>query len=120
MRVRRADEVEPYVTRDGSEVREIVGPPTATAENQSIAEATVAPGAETIEHFHRVSEEVYHFTVGAGRMRLGAEEAAVGAGDTVTIAAGTRHKLWNPGPEPLVLLCCSAPPYSHEDTVLCE
>ena len=28
------------------------------------------------------------------------------------------HKLFNPGTEPLVLLCCCAPAYSHEDTVL--
>jgi mannose-6-phosphate isomerase-like protein (cupin superfamily) len=34
------------------------------------------------------------------------------------IPPGTRHKLWNTGPEPLKLLCCCAPPYSHEDTVL--
>jgi mannose-6-phosphate isomerase-like protein (cupin superfamily) len=34
------------------------------------------------------------------------------------IAPGAVHKLWNPGPDPLVLLCCCAPAYSHEDTVL--
>ena len=120
MRIRRADEIEPYVTRDGSAIREIAGPPSRTAEHQSIAEATVEPGAETIEHYHRASEEIYHFTSGAGRIRVGGEEAEVRAGDTVVIAPGVRHKLWNPGTEPLVLLCCSAPPYSHEDTVLCE
>jgi mannose-6-phosphate isomerase-like protein (cupin superfamily) len=120
VRIHRADEIEPYVTRDESAVREIAGPPSQTAANQSLAEATVEPGGETIEHFHRASEEIYHFTAGAGRMRLGAEEAEVRAGDTVAIAPGVRHKLWNPGPEPLVVLCCSAPPYSHEDTVLCE
>ncbi len=51
-------------------------------------------------------------------MRLGDEEAAVRAGDTVVIAPGTRHKLFNDGAEPLVLLCCCAPPYSDDDTVL--
>ena len=40
------------------------------------------------------------------------------AGDCVVIAPGAVHKLWNPGTEPLVLLCCCAPAYSHEDTVL--
>lgn len=120
MRIRRAAEAEPYVTRDGSEVREIVGPPSGTAESQSVAEATVAPGAETLEHYHRRAEEIYHFTAGAGRIRLGGEEADVRAGDTIAIAPGTRHKLHNTGEEPLVVLCCSAPPYSHEDTVLCE
>jgi mannose-6-phosphate isomerase-like protein (cupin superfamily) len=34
------------------------------------------------------------------------------------IAPGAVHKLRNPGTEPLVLLCCCAPAYSHEDTVL--
>ena len=118
--IRRADEVEPYVTRDGSAVREIAGPPSATAANQSVAEATVAPGDQTIEHFHRTSEEIYVVTAGTGRMRLGTEEAEVRPGDVIPIAPGTRHKLWNTGTEPLVVLCCSAPPYSHEDTVLCE
>jgi mannose-6-phosphate isomerase-like protein (cupin superfamily) len=120
VRVLRADGVAPYVTRDGSEVREIAGPPSGTAERQSLAEATVAPGAETIEHYHRAAEEIYLFTAGAGRLRVGEEEADVRAGDSVAIPPGTRHKLWNPGTDPLVLLCCSAPPYSHDDTVLCE
>jgi mannose-6-phosphate isomerase-like protein (cupin superfamily) len=53
-------------------------------------------------------------------MRLGDEEADVRAGDAVVIPPGTPHKLLNPTGEPLVLLCCCAPPYSHEDTVLLE
>ncbi len=120
MRIRRADAIESYVTRDGSTIREIAGPPSGTAANQSLAEATVEPGAETIEHYHRASEEIYHFTSGAGRMRVGDEETEVTAGDTVAIAPGVRHKLWNPGPEPLVLLCICSPPYSHEDTTTTE
>jgi mannose-6-phosphate isomerase-like protein (cupin superfamily) len=51
-------------------------------------------------------------------MLLGAEESAVRAGDCVVIAPGTEHQLVNDGSEPLVLLCCCAPPYSHEDTVI--
>jgi mannose-6-phosphate isomerase-like protein (cupin superfamily) len=42
----------------------------------------------------------------------------VRAGDCVVIPPGAVHKLHNPGTEPLVLLCCCAPAYSHEDTVL--
>jgi mannose-6-phosphate isomerase-like protein (cupin superfamily) len=53
-------------------------------------------------------------------MRLGEEEGDVREGDCVVIPPGTRHKLLNPGPEPLVLLCCCSPAYSHEDTVLLE
>jgi mannose-6-phosphate isomerase-like protein (cupin superfamily) len=116
----RLDDQESFITADGSSIREVAGIPSGNAVNQSLAEATVPPGGETIEHLHRRAEEIYHFTAGAGRMRLGDEEGDVRAGDTVVIAPGVRHKLWNPGPEPLVLLCCCAPAYSHDDTVLLE
>src|SRR5215208_4402524 len=118
MRRERLDTTEPFVTKDGSEIRELAGTPTGNSVNQSLAEATVPPGAETEEHHHRVSEEIYLFTSGSGRMKLGDEESEVAAGDTVVIPPGTRHKLWNTGPERLKLLCCCSPPYSHEDTIL--
>jgi mannose-6-phosphate isomerase-like protein (cupin superfamily) len=118
VRIENLQSVTPFVTKDGSEIRELAGIPTGNSENQSLAEATVPPGGETEEHYLRQSEEIYFFTAGQGRMRLGDEETEVGPGDTVVIPPGTRHKLWNPGSEPLKLLCCGAPPYSHEDTVL--
>jgi mannose-6-phosphate isomerase-like protein (cupin superfamily) len=120
MRIDRLDQQVPFITADGSSIREVAGVPSGNAVQQSLAEATVPAGAETVEHYHRVAEEIYHFVRGAGRLRLGSEVADVSAGDTVVIPAGVRHKLWNRGSEPLVLLCCCAPPYSHDDTVLCE
>lgn len=119
MKVIRTSELEPIVPPDGSEVREIARPPDS-ARNQSLAEATIRPGGETAEHFHRASEEIYHFVSGAGRMRLGDDESEVRPGETVVIPPGTRHKLWNPGNDPLVLLCCSSPPYYDDDTVVTE
>jgi mannose-6-phosphate isomerase-like protein (cupin superfamily) len=120
VRIDRLDQQQPFITADGSSIREVAGVPSGNAAQQSLAEATVPAGGTTVEHYHRVAEEIYHFVSGAGRLRLGSEEADVGHGDTIVIAPGLRHKLWNPGPEPLVLLCCCAPPYSHDDTVLCE
>jgi mannose-6-phosphate isomerase-like protein (cupin superfamily) len=120
MTVIRTSEREPFVALDGSKVRELAGPPSGTAGNQSLAEARVPPGAATIEHLHHESEEIYVFLEGEGRMKLGGDEIQVRPGEAVVIPPGTRHKLWNPGPEPLVLLCCCAPPYSAEDTALCE
>jgi mannose-6-phosphate isomerase-like protein (cupin superfamily) len=114
----RLEHREPFITADGSAIRELAGIPSGNAENQSLAEATVPPGGETVEHYHRTTEEIYLFVSGAGRMRLGEDEAEIRAGDTVVIPPGVKHKLWNPGPEPLVLLCCCAPPYRDEDTVL--
>ncbi len=120
MKTSRLEDREPFITADGSSIRELAGVPTGNAANQSLAEATVEPGGATTEHFHRTSEEIYLFTQGMGRMRLGTDEADVRAGDAVVIPPGTRHKLFNTGTEPLVLLCCCAPAYSHEDTVLVD
>jgi len=118
MRIEKLELVKPFTTKDGSEIRELAGVPTGNAEHQSLAEATVPPGAETDEHFHRLSEEIYFFTAGHGRLRLDDDETDVVVGDTVVIPPGTCHKLWNTGSEPLKLLCCCSPPYSHDDTVL--
>ena len=117
--IRREDR-EPFITADGSEIRELAGIPSGNASNQSLAEASVPPGADTIEHYHHTTEEIYLFTRGSGRMRLGDDEFDVQAGDCVVIAPGVRHKLWAGPDEELVLWCCCAPAYTHEDTVLLE
>jgi mannose-6-phosphate isomerase-like protein (cupin superfamily) len=120
VRIDNLDKVDSFTTLDGSEIRELAGEASGNAVNQSLAEATVPPGGETVEHFHRVTEEIYFFTHGAGRMRLGEEEREVGPGDAVVIAPGVRHKLWCTGSEPLRLLCCCAPGYRDDDTVMVE
>jgi mannose-6-phosphate isomerase-like protein (cupin superfamily) len=112
------DDLDSFITTDGSAIRELAGPAWTPARHQSLAEATLAPGGETAEHYHPRSEELYYFVAGEGRMRLGDDEDAVGPGDCVVIAPGTAHKLWNTGDQPLVLLCCCAPAYSDDDTVL--
>jgi mannose-6-phosphate isomerase-like protein (cupin superfamily) len=118
MQIARLEQLEAFTTLDGSTIRELAGPAWTAARNQSLAEATLPPGGETAEHYHPNAEELYHFTAGSGRLRLGEEEAEVGPGDCVVIPPGTRHKLFNPGPDPLVLLCCCAPAYSDADTVM--
>jgi mannose-6-phosphate isomerase-like protein (cupin superfamily) len=116
----RREQREVFITADGSSIRELAGIPTGNAANQSLAEAVVPPGEQTVAHLHRVSEEIYLFTAGSGRMRMGEEERPVRAGDCVVIPPGVAHKLWADEREPLVLLCCCAPAYSHADMVLLE
>jgi len=118
MRKSNLAQLESFITLDGSSIRELAGPAWTPVRNQSLAEATVPPGGETAEHYHSRTEELYYFVAGAGRMRLGEQEDEVGTGDCVVIPPGTPHKLWNPGPESLVLLCCCAPAYSDDDTVM--
>ncbi len=115
MEIAQLANLESFATLDGSSIRELAGPAWTEARNQSLAEATVPSGGETAEHYHPRTEELYYFTAGRGRLRLGDEEAEVQAGDCVVITPGLAHKLWNPGPTPLVLLCCCAPAYSDEE-----
>ncbi|ADB48629.1 cupin domain-containing protein [Conexibacter woesei] len=120
MHLARHAELEPYVTRDGSTIREWAGPGYSPARNQSLAEATLPPGRATTAHYHRAAEELYLFTAGRGRLRVGDAERDVQSGDCVVIPPGAVHKLWNTGDDDLVLVCACSPAYSHEDTFLAE
>jgi len=117
MKTRRED-IRAYVTKDKSEIYELMHPNAHGPGRMSLAEARIKPGARTLAHTHEVSEEIYHVLSGCGRMRLGLEVFAIEAGDTIRIEPGTLHELTNNGQADLVVLCCCAPPYSHEDTEL--
>jgi mannose-6-phosphate isomerase-like protein (cupin superfamily) len=110
--------ITPYVTRDGSEIRELMHPDLHGNTAQSLAEATIAPGAATRLHRHHRSEEIYFILTGDGHMTLGQEHFPVTAGDTVCIPPGTPHCVENRGPTPLRILCSCAPAYAHSDTEL--
>lgn len=110
--------IRPFITKDGSEIRELMHPAAHGNRAQSLAEATVLPGQKTALHRHRVTEELYHVTRGSGVMTLGDARFEVRAGDTVCIAPGTAHCIENTGAVPLLILCACTPAYSHEDTEL--
>lgn len=112
--------VVPYITKDGSEIRELMHPAVHGNRAQSLAEATVAPGASTQLHRHHLTEELYHVTAGSGRMRVGADTFFIAPGDTICIPPGTPHHVVNSGNVPLVILCVCTPAYAHEDTELLE
>jgi len=109
-----------FVTKDGSEIRELLAHRNSGIRNQSLAEARLQPGQATEEHYHARTEEIYYITEGSGRFRLGEEVREVRAGDAIAIPPGLRHKLWNTGATSLRLLCCCAPAYEHSDTFLTE
>jgi mannose-6-phosphate isomerase-like protein (cupin superfamily) len=100
----------PFTTKDGSTIREYLH-----TQQQSLAEATLAPGQATRRHYHGRSEEIYLLLDGGGRLVIDGEEAAVAAGDAVLIPAGAWHELVA-GAAGARLLCCCVPPYSDADT----
>lgn len=120
MDVKHLDEVPAFITKDGSEIRELLAYRNSGIRNQSLAEARVPVGGSTMEHYHAKTEEIYFITHGNGRMRIDGELREVKAGDSIAIPPGRKHKLWNTGAETLRLLCCCAPCYEHSDTIITE
>ncbi len=118
--VTRRSEIEPFVTKDGSVIRELMHPRRHGTGSQSLAEATLPAGRKTLLHRHRASEEIYHILSGSGWVRLGETRYRVTAGDTVRIPPGTPHNAEADEGDALVFLCCCSPPYGHEDTELLE
>ena len=120
MAVKNLNEVPPFITKDGSEIRELLAHRNSAIRNQSLAEARLPVGASTQEHRHPRAEEIYYITHGTGRMRIEGETREVQPGDAIAIPPGQKHKLWNTGRETLRLLCCCAPGYEHNDTIITE
>ena len=116
MEIRQLSAQEPFITRDGSTIRSILDRANAPVEQQSLAEATVPAGTTTERHHHKVSEEFYFLLEGEGTMEIDGENREVRPGDAVLIPAGAWHQIT--ATKDLRFLCCCAPPYEHDDTVL--
>lgn len=118
MEIINREKTKPFITLDGSEIRELMAHRNSPIKNQSLAEATVPVGGVTQEHTHKKTEEIYYILQGKGKMRIENETRDVVVGDAIAILPGQRHKIQNTGDVPLVFLCCCAPCYEHEDTAL--
>jgi mannose-6-phosphate isomerase-like protein (cupin superfamily) len=120
MDVTNLADAEPFTTKDGSEIRELLAYRNSCIANQSLAEARLPPGGFTAPHFHRRTEEIYYILDGRGRMQIESEQREVGPGDSIAIPPGARHTITNTGAQTLRFLCCCAPAYEHEDTIMVQ
>ena len=120
MDIKNLDEVPSFITKDGSEIRELLAHRNSVIRNQSLAEARVAgrrQHAGTLSRQNR-GNLLHHARHGTDPHRR--RNARREAGDAIAIPPGSKHKLWNTGNETLRLLCCCAPAYEHDDTVITE
>ena len=108
-RNRRRDAT-PFVTKDGSTIREYVH-----SERQSVAEASLEPGGATKRHYHARSEEIYLVLEGGGELEVAGDRRVVSPGDAILIPPGAWHRL-TAGEQGVTILCCCVPPYSDDDT----
>jgi mannose-6-phosphate isomerase-like protein (cupin superfamily) len=118
--IRNINQTPSFTTKDGSEIRELLAHRNSCIEKQSLAEARLPVRRGTTPHYHQRAEEIYYILEGRGRMRVGDETRNVGPGDAIAIAPGQVHQITNTGRRTLKFLCCCAPGYEHDDTVLLE
>lgn len=111
-------DAEAFTTKDGSEIRELLSHRNSSIRKQSLAEARLPLRGSTEPHHHPRTEEIYYILEGEGRMQIGGEIRGVSAGDAVAIPPGAIHTITNTGRVVLKFLCCCAPGYEHEDTVM--
>lgn len=115
MYIKRLGDCREITAADGTRLRELLHPErTAVAIRYSLAAAWVEPGQESRPHSLATSE-VYFIVSGRGVMHIGAESAAVGAGDAIYIPPGTRQWIESTGTEPLHFLCIVDPAWRAED-----
>ncbi len=120
MHIKNRNEVPEFITLDTSHIREILAPANSDLQRQSLAEASLPPGASTFAHYHPNTEEIYYILSGTGLMAVEDSLQAVHPLDAVSIPAGKKHQIRNAGTDELVFLCCCVPAYTDEDTVLCD
>lgn len=120
MHVHNLADVPAFITKDGSEIRELLAHRNSCIQKQSLAEARVPPGKSTTPHYHPRTEEIYYILAGSGRMTIDGESRDVGPGDAIAIPPGAVHTITATSDVALRFLCCCAPGYEHDDTVLVE
>ena len=106
MDIRNLSQATAFITKDGSEIRELLAHRNSCIRNQSLAEARgrsrgqnggALSSADGGDLLHRRRH---------GLMTIDHEQHPVGPGDAVAIPPGTVHQIFNSGIKPLVFLCC--------------
>jgi mannose-6-phosphate isomerase-like protein (cupin superfamily) len=118
MDVTNINHVPAFTTNDGSEIRELLSHRNSGIRRQSLAEARLPVHGATAAHYHPRTEEIYYILEGQGSMQIGNETRSVGPGDAIAIPPGARHQIRNTDSVVLKFLCCCAPAYEDDDTVL--
>lgn len=120
MEIISRDQVPSFITKDGSEIRELLAYRNSVIQKQSLAEAIVPAATVTQFHYHPITEEIYFILDGTGEVRLGELWYPVKPGDSIPIPPGTPHQIRASVADDLRFLCCCVPAYEHSDTVLLE
>ena len=120
MEVQNLDRASAFMTKDGSQIRELLSHRNSSIHNQSLAEARVTPGQTTELHFHCRAEEIYYILSGTGRMRLGDECAKSGPATPSPYRPATFIRSQTAAQRTWCFCAPVAPGYENDDTVLVD
>ena len=85
--------------------------------NHSLALITIAPGAASKPHYHKICQESYYILSGQARMRLDEQEIQMGPGQACLILPGQVHQITNDSDQTLEFLAVCVPPWFASDSV---
>lgn len=120
MDVQQHSRLAPFVTKEGSTIRELLSHRNSAIRRQSLAEARVLPGIRTQPHRHPLNEEISCILAGEARIFLEDELSAVGLGDAFAIPSGHVHSIEKIGSAELIFPGCCVPASEHEDPILLD
>ena len=83
-----------------------------------VKQITVKPGGALSLQYHRRRAEHWVVVAGSARVTRGEETFALEANQSTYIPIGVRHRLENPGPEPLHLIEVQSGDYLGEDDIV--
>lgn len=116
MNQKKISDIQPFITTDGSLIREIFHPDRHNLPiSCSIAHATVKVGESTKPHMLKKSSEIYVILSGQGIMHIIDEKHLLNQGDAVFIPAGSVQYIENAGEEDLNFLCVVDPYWKEEE-----
>lgn len=119
-----SDEVEAN-TKRGGDIRVTLSPKTVGCTSGFGGVMTLDPADWITEHYHPYSEEFLHVIDGTLEMTLDGQKVTLGAGDSLLVPIGVRHRLVNVGDatarcafhlSPLA----PSPEYGHVDTEVAQ
>ncbi|GAA1262258.1 cupin domain-containing protein [Kitasatospora nipponensis] len=93
-----ADQVEANIKR-GGDIRVTLSPKTVGCTSGFGGVMSLAAGDHITEHYHPFSEEFLHVVSGELEMTLDGQKVTLGAGDSLLVPIGVRHRLVNVGVE---------------------
>ena len=117
MDIRNIADQAPFVTKDGSGIRELLAHRNSCIRRQTLAEARLPPCAGTTRHHHVETEEIDYVLEGHGRMSRRRRVGDGPAGRRDRHPPGASHQLttWRRRAQVPLLL---SPGYEHVDTIL--